>query len=132
MPRRGHDGQFTYCIARFRVDRPAPFDWTALRSSRMLPPLLVRLLSLGDADLMPWVMLALNITAVVGSVALMTWLLRRRGLPVWLALVPGLYCGQALALERDLSDPIAIFFVTLALVGLERRRWLLAAAALGF
>lgn len=127
----GYDGQFTYFIARFPGDLPAPFDWTALRYSRMLPPLLVRLLSLGDADLMPWVMLVLNIAAVVGTVTLMTWLLRRRGLPVWLALVPGLYCGQALALERDLSDPIAIFFVALALVGLERRHWRLAAAALG-
>jgi hypothetical protein len=127
----GYDGQFTYFIARFPGDLPAPFDWTALRYSRMLPPLLVRLLSLGDADLMPWVLLALNIAAVAGTVALMTWLLRQRGLPAWLALASGLYCGQALALERDLGDPIAIFFIALALVGLERRRWLLAAAALG-
>lgn len=128
----GYDGQFTYYIARFPGYLPAPFDWSALRYSRMLEPLLVRILSLGNADVMPVVMLALNVVAITATVALVCWLLRERGLPAWLALVPGLYSGQALAMERDLTDPLAIFFLAAALVALQKRRWLAVAALLGF
>lgn len=128
----GYDGQFTYYIARFPGYLPAPFDWSALRYSRMLEPLLVRILSLGNADVMPLILLALNVVAITATVALACWLLRERGLPIWLALVPGLYAGQALALERDLTDPLAIFFLAAALVALQKRRWLAAAAFLGF
>ncbi len=128
----GYDGQFTYYIARFPGYLPAPFDWSALRYTRMLEPLLVRILSLGNANAMPLVLLALNVTAITATVALVCWLLRERDLPIWLALVPGLYAGQALALERDLTDPLAIFFLAAALVALQKRRWLAVAAFLSF
>lgn len=128
----GYDGQFTYYIARFPGYLPAPFDWSALRYTRMLEPLLVRILSLGNANAMPLVLLALNVTAITATVALVCWLLRERGLPIWLALVPGLYAGQALALERDLTDPLAIFLLAAALVALQKRRWLAVAAFLSF
>lgn len=129
----GYDGQYYYFLARFGGHVPdGAISLPALYHSRMLYPLLIRLVSLGQVGAMPWVMLGLNIAAVVGTVALFSWLLRARGLPQWLALVPGLYCGEALALLRDLSDPLAVFWLALALVGVSRGRWLLVAAALGF
>jgi hypothetical protein len=128
----GYDGQYYYFIARYAGHAPASaFLLPALYNSRPLYPLLIRLVSLGRVGAMPWVMLGLNIAAVAGTVALFSWLLHERGLPQWLALVPGLFCGEALAVMRDLSDPLAIFWLVLALVGISRGRWLLVGAALG-
>jgi hypothetical protein len=127
----GYDGQFFYYMARFPLQvPPGSFDTPTERYSRMLYPALVRAFSLGTVELMPWVALLINLLAIAGTVALFVWLLRQRGLPVWLALVPGLYCGQVLGLLRDLTDPLLVFWLALALVGLQQRWWLLTAAAL--
>jgi|GEM_PF-1394835 len=127
----GYDGQFYYAMARFPFwAPPGSFDGTAERYSRMLYPALIRAFSFGSAPLMPWMMLLINLLAIGGAVALVGWLLRERGLPIWLALVPGFYAGQALGMMRDLTDPLSVFWLALALVGLQRRRWLLTAAAL--
>ncbi len=127
----GYDGQFYYAIARFPFwAPPGSFDGTAERYSRILYPALVRAFSLGKPEIMPWMMLAINLLAIGGTVALVGWLLRERGLPIWLALAPGFYAGQALGMMRDLTDPLSVFWLALALVGLQRNRWLLTASAL--
>lgn len=129
----GYDGQFFYYIARFPGDmRIAVVDAPALRYSRMLYPLLARIFSLGQSDLIAWMLLAINVVAIAATVALLAWVLRERNLSIWPALAPGLYCGQALAATRDLGDPFAIFWLALALAFLQRRRWLAVAASLGF
>lgn len=128
----GYDGQFFYFIARFSGHLPSgAMDYPALRYSRIFYPALVRLLSLGNVSLIPWAMLGLNIAAIAGTAALAAWLIVRLGGPTWMAFAVGLYCGQTLALLRDLSDPIAVFFGALALVGIAQRRWILVAVALG-
>lgn len=128
----GYDGQFYYFMARFSGHLPAgAIDFPELRYSRILYPVVVRVLSLGNVDAIPWVMLAVNVAAIAATVAILSWLLRQLGGSQWTALVIGFYCGQPLALMRDLSDPLAIFFVALALAGIFQRRWLLVAAALG-
>ena len=128
----GYDGQFFYFMAAFpgRIP-PGSLDVPALRYSRMLYPTLIRVLSLGNVDTMPWVMLAINIAAITATVVVMGHILTaHRGRP-WLALAAGLYCGQPLAMLRDLSDPLAIFWLAVALWGVSRQRWLVAGAALG-
>jgi hypothetical protein len=130
--RIGYDGQFYYFMARFSGHLPAgAVDFPALRYSRILYPVVVRVLSLGNLDAIPWVMLAVNVAAIAATVAMLSWLLRQLGGQQWTALVIGFYCGQPLALLRDVSDPLAVCFIALALVGLIQRRWLLTAAALG-
>ncbi len=128
----GYDGQYYYFIARFPGRVPAgAFDLPALRYSRIVYPLLTRLSSLGQPSVMPWAMLGINVAAIAGTVALLAAMLRARGLPPWLALVAGLYCGQPLGMLRDLTDPLMVFWLTLALWGISRERWLVTAAALG-
>ncbi|HZU77841.1 MAG TPA: hypothetical protein VFA70_13820 [Dehalococcoidia bacterium] len=127
----GYDGQYYYFMARFPGwAPPGGFDYPALRNVRVLYPLLARVISLGQPAIIPLAMLAINIAAILGTVAAASWLLRARGLPAWPALIPGLYAGQVLALERDLADPLAVFWLALALVCLQRRRWTLTAVAL--
>lgn len=129
----GFDGECYYFMARFPGQfPPGGFDNPAKRYSRMLYPLSVRLASLGQAGLMPWMMIILNILAIVGAVYVISLLLKERGLPMWPALAVGLFCGQPLAMLRDLTDPLAVFWLAIALYGLHRGRWLVAAAALGF
>lgn len=127
----GYDGQFYYYMARFPGwAPPGGFDFPALRNIRLLYPLLARLIALGQPALLPLALIAINVAAITATVALVTWIVRERGLPTWLALVPGLNAGQALALERDLADPLAIFWLALALAGVHKGKWTLAAAAL--
>lgn len=129
----GYDGQYYYFIARFPGwVPPGGFDRPAMYYSRMLYPFLIHLFSLGSVSAMPWAMLAINLVAIVGAVALISRVLRDHGLPQWYALIAGFYCGQPLAMLRDLSDPLGVFWLALALFGVSRGRWLLAAAALGF
>jgi hypothetical protein len=130
-PSDGYDGQFYYYIARLPFHAPpGSFDGTAERYSRILYPALVRLVSLGHVSVIPWAMLGINLAAITGTAALLSWLLRERGLPVWLALVGGFYCGFALGTLRDLADPLLGFWLALALVWMQRRQWLLVAGAL--
>lgn len=126
----GYDGQFYYYMARFPFHAPpGSFDLAPERYSRMLYPALVRVVSLGNVSAMPWAMLGINLAAITGMVLLLSWLLRERGLPVWLALVAGFYCGLPLGTLRDLADPQVGFWLALALVWMQRRRWLLTAGA---
>lgn len=128
----GFDGQFYYFMARFPGQLPiGAFDTPAKRYSRPLYPLIVHLASLGNATIIPWVMIAINVAAIVGAVFIVSWLLRERGLPTWPALLVGLYCGQPLALLKDLTDPLGVLWLSVALLGVQRRRWLLTAAAIG-
>ncbi len=128
----GYDGQYYYFMARFPGQvPPGAFTWPALYYSRALYPLLARLLAFGSVELIPWMLLGINFAAIVGAVALIANVLQRRGQPLWLALIPGLYCGQPMAMLRDLSDPLFVFWLACALFGVARGRWLLAAAALG-
>lgn len=128
----GYDGQFFYYMAAFpgRLP-PGTIDEPALRYSRMLYPTLIRLFSFGNVAWMPWVMLGINILAITATVLVIGHVVTERGGRPWLALVAGLYAGQPLAMLRDLSDPLAIFWLSLAFLGLARRRWLLTGAALG-
>lgn len=129
----GYDGQYSYFMAAYPGQfPPGAFDFPALRYSRMLYPTLIRLFSLGNVAAMPWVMLGINVAAITATVALVGRLVTERGGRPWLALAAGLYAGQSLAMLRDLSDPLAVFWLALALFGVARRRWLLAGAALGF
>lgn len=130
-PSDGYDGQFYYYIARLPFHAPpGSFDATAERYSRILYPALVRLVSLGHVSVIPWAMVGINLAATTGTVALLSWLLRERGLPVWLALAAGFYCGFALGTLRDLADPLLGFWLALALVWMQRRQWLLVAGSL--
>src|SRR5205807_277016 len=62
-----------------------------------------------------YALLAINWLAVAGGTLVVAGWLRRRGLPVWFALVYGLYPGLLLGVKNDLTEPLCYGLVALAI-----------------
>jgi hypothetical protein len=62
--RLGYDGQFAYQIAVDPSGAPDKLDIPAYRYQRILYPMAVRLLGLGNPSLIPWMMILINIISV--------------------------------------------------------------------
>lgn len=75
--------------------------------SRVLYPITARLLALGQTDLIPYTLILINLISVVwGTVMLAAWL-RRRHVPPWYALMYTADSGVFVAVQRDLTEPLA-------------------------
>ena len=118
----GYDGQFNYFIA---VD-PAPqsaalhLDRPAYRYQRILTPLLARAAALGNPAAIPWTLVGLNLAYQIAAVLVLGEMLRRRGVSPWVALLFGLWVGVVAGVRLDLSEPLALLLVLLALWSEER------------
>jgi hypothetical protein len=132
----GYDGQFAYQIALHPLEASPYIDVPAYRYQRILYPLAARLLAVGQAGLIPWTLIVVNVAAI----GLGTWatemLLIELGVSRWYALAYGLYGGQLLALRADLNEPLAQGLTQCAMFAwAKERRWLAVAcfglAALG-
>ncbi len=118
----GYDGQFYYYIAQHLFNTPLyMLDIPSLRSQRILYPLLIRLFSLGQNDLMPWVMIFINVGAIIVGTEVLDRLLRLKGLNPWYSLVYGLFIGQLWSVRRDLTEPLVYMFVLLAVYSYYRK-----------
>src|SRR5512143_1776273 len=60
----GYDGQFAFQIALDPLDGWTKTDVPAYRYQRILYPLAARILALGNADLVPWTLIVVNIGAL--------------------------------------------------------------------
>jgi hypothetical protein len=114
----GYDGQFSYYIAldpsRAHDYIVAP-DSASYRYQRILYPMLARGLALGQRGAVPWALMIINWLACGGGVlALAAWL-RRRGASPWFAAVYGLFPGMIVAIQLDLTEPLAYGLVALAI-----------------
>jgi hypothetical protein len=128
---QGYDGQFSYYIALDPGEGRHYTDDPPYRYARILYPVAARVIGLGQPEAIPWVLLALNLAAVVGgTLALAAWL-RRRGSSPWFAVLYGLFPGLLVGLQRDLTEPLAYGLVAIAvyLFDLGGRRGVLAAGA---
>jgi hypothetical protein len=128
----GYDGQFYYYIALDPLNARYYMDQSAFRYTRILYPLVARALALGQADLIPYTLILVNLLAIpAGTLLLAAWL-RRRGVSPWFAIVYGLYPGLFISFQRDLTEPLAYALVALGVYLYDfagSRRWLLAAVA---
>jgi len=109
-------------------------DFPSYRYTRILYPMAARLLALGQPALIPYTLLLLNWLAIGSGTLLVAAWLRRRNLSPWLALIYGLYPGLFLALQHDLSEPLAYALVALGVYLYDyggRRRLLTAGLAFG-
>ncbi|MBV9213120.1 MAG: hypothetical protein JOZ25_05680 [Actinobacteria bacterium] len=128
--RNGYDGQFAYYIALDPRNARYFLDLPAYRYARVLQPMAVRALALGNRGAVPWLLLVVNWLAIGGGTwALAAWL-RRRGLSpagaALYALLPGTFVG----LQRDLTEPLAYGLAIAAILVLDgRERWRLPAGA---
>jgi len=104
----GYDGQFAYAIALDPLGASTKLDQPDFRYRRIVYPLVVHAVSLGQPTWIPWMMMAVNLlAAALGSVILGELLARRRA-SAWLALVLPFSLGYLVAVRADLSHPLAL------------------------
>jgi hypothetical protein len=127
----GYDGQHFYRLARDPFTAHEEMDFAPFRYQRILYPLVVRLVAVGQEPLLPLMLLAVNWVAVVAGVEILSALLRSHGLSAWYSLPYGLYFGQLTAFTFDLAEPTAYGLVCLGIWLAERGRIAPAAMILG-
>ena len=127
----GYDGQFYYQIARDPLHASRFLDHPAYRYQRIVYPLLVAILSLGQASLIPFMLLLVNFLAIVFGTELLARLLIQQKLSPWFSLAFGLYFGQATAFIFDTTEPFTYFLVCLGLFLMLRKRPTIAALIMG-
>ena len=127
----GYDGQFAYAIAVNPLGAAPLLDDPAYRYQRILYPMLTRAMALGQPELVPWTMIALNILALAIGAELLGQHLARRGLRPWYGLLFVLWVGQWFSLRFDLQEPLSLALALAALALLDRNRVWLAAITFG-
>lgn len=128
----GYDGQFYYQMARNPFQAYQYMDNAPFREQHMFYPLVVGVLSLGQAALIPYMLLLVNVVSVILTVELLSRLLIKFGFSPWFSLALGLYFGQAAGVLFDTAEPFTYFLVCLGVwIVIEKSRYGLAALMLG-
>jgi hypothetical protein len=116
----GYDGQFYFFLAadpehgRYYMESPG-FVY-----SRIVYPMTARALSAGQVAAIPYVMVLLNVAAVVGGTLLLAIWLRRRGLPPAYAYLYGFFPGLIFSVFRDLTEPLAFGLAMAGVLAFDR------------
>lgn len=116
----GYDGQFAYQIAQNPAGAAPYLDVPAYRYQRILYPLLARVLALGSAAAIPWMLILINLASVALGTLATEKILAEHGLSRWFALVYGAFAGMLLALRLDLTEPLAFALVQWGVLYFER------------
>ena len=128
----GYDGQFFLALAydpALRDPRTAAaLDNTRYRARRILFPALAHVLALGNAALIPWAMIAINVLAIACLAAVVAHELAP-GSP-WLLAVPLAFPGVWVALLLSTADVLGVLFLLVALSLSRQNRALGAGIAL--
>ncbi|HZY44533.1 MAG TPA: hypothetical protein VFF70_07270 [Anaerolineae bacterium] len=126
----GYDGQFAYQIARDPINGWTKIDVSAYRYQRIVYPIAARVLALGNVDLIPWTLIAINIAALIAGTWFTEMILEHYQVSRWYALVYGLNAGTLMSVRLDLTEPLAYALAQLGVLLLlqDRSRW----AALAF
>jgi hypothetical protein len=128
--RIGYDGQFYYFLAVDPKNGRDYMDQPGVIYSRIGYPMTVRALSAGNASMIPYMMMIVNILAVVGGTLAVAFFMRRHRLPPALALLYGFFPGLAIAVLRDLTEPLAFGLAAAGLVVFNpRSKWRLLTSA---
>jgi hypothetical protein len=137
----GYDGQFYYALARdplaLAESTRAALDTPAFRAQRLLLPALAWAASGGgQPSALDWAIPALNVLAAALLALAVAVYARARGAPAWFGAGARLLTGVFMATLRDLTEPLVLTALVVALICHERRRpvaWgaLAAAACLG-
>jgi len=117
----GFDGQFFFYLAQdplaLQADTRARLDNTRYRARRVLLPALAYAASGGgDRDVLPWVLVLINLVATGAATFILAGWLRRRGTTPWLALAYPLSFGVVSGVVSDVADPLAAAFLTIGLL----------------
>lgn len=118
----GYDGQFAYQIAINPTNAAPLLDIPTYRYQRILYPVLTRLLSLGNTNVIPWMMIAINLASLVLGTLATEKILTSHGYSRWYALVFGLFAGQMLSLRLNLTEPMAFMLAQWGVYLFDRKR----------
>ena len=129
--RIGYDGQFYYFMAVDPKHGRDYMDGPGVIYSRIGYPMTARALSGGNAALIPYMMVLVNILAAVGGTLAVAFFLKRRGLPPAWALLYGLFPGLILSVLRDLTEPLAFGLAAAGLLAFNPRSKLRLLASAG-
>ncbi len=127
-PKSGYDGMMFYRLAldpftRVQTAYGITLDEPSYRQQRILYPLLVWMLSLGNPEWVPWLMVAVNLLAIACMALGAGGITRQYGIePLWGLLVP-LYPGFLISFSRDTAEIVAAAFAVCALWAFGASRW---------
>ncbi|MBC8171146.1 MAG: hypothetical protein H7X77_05725 [Anaerolineae bacterium] len=122
----GYDGQFVYYIARDGLQAAPLIDGLSFRYQRILLPAAARALSFGQAALVPWVILIINILAHSTGSGLVAYLVAGYGASGLLAgLTYGFWIGSLMIVRLDLTEGLCFTLALLAILAYQKRhyRW---------
>lgn len=123
----GYDGQFYYALAiePWSDDNErdgVALDKPAYRQQRILYPLIVSALTLGNEHWAPEGLILVNLLAIlVGAYLGTRFVAGRKG--VLLGIAVGLYPGFLLSTTRDLAEPLAGALIIGSLLSVRKRRF---------
>jgi hypothetical protein len=121
----GYDGQFAYYIALGGANAVPYIDGPTLRYQRILYPLTARVLAMGNSDLVPWTLIAVNVAAHSVGAALFTYLLVTYGISPLAGLIYTFWVGAIFAVRFDLNELMCYALALAALVTYHHKhyRW---------
>jgi hypothetical protein len=124
----GYDGMMFYRLAldpftRVQTAYGVTLDEPSYRQQRILYPLIVWMLSLGNPARVPLLMVLVNLLAIGVMAAAAGGLARQYGFdPLWGVLMP-LYPGFLISFSRDTAEIVASTFAVCALWAYGASRW---------
>ncbi len=120
----GYDGQFAYFIARDGAGAEPFMDGASLRYQRIFYPLLARALAFGQADLVPYTLVLINIIALGVGAGALAYILTWAGGNGYLALVYTLWLGNLFALRFNLHEILCFALALVAVIAYMHRRYI--------
>lgn len=111
----GYDGQFYYYIALDPLKAYHYIDDAPYRYTRIIYPMITRLFSFGKSDTIPYLLVIINVTAVVISTYFLGLWFKRNNISPYFSLIYALYPGMHTAIQRDLTEPLAYTFVIIGI-----------------
>jgi len=128
----GYDGQFYYRLAldpftQKETDYGITLDQPALRHQRILYPLIAWVFSFGNSNIVPFIMIIINIASLFGLIWLAIKLIKDNNQPVWLSVLIPLYPAFIIALSRSLTEILASFLLIGGYLLFSRKKYYFAA-----
>jgi hypothetical protein len=134
VPEAGiYDGEFFYRLALDPLavrDVGIQLDGPAYRHQRLLYPLIVWVLSLGQPVAAAWLLVLINALGLGVLGVLGGQLAREEKHPAWWGIGLPLYAGFTYSLARDLAEIVEACWLAGMLLAIQRRAWRWAALAL--
>ncbi len=118
----GYDGQFAYQIAKEPKNAPPYLDVPAYRYQRILYPMIVNVLSFGNDNLIPWLLILVNLISLVLGTIATEQILSTKGYSKWFAIAYGFFTGLFLSLRLNLTEPLAFALVQWGVLNFIRNK----------